>query len=85
MAIYHFSAKVISRGQGRGAIAAASYRAGEKIEQEQPTTSIAAAAYRSGNNLKEFDYSYKKGIIHSEIMLPDIKNPPSWAMDRKQL
>ena len=31
MAIYHFSAQVISRSVGRSATAAAAYRAGEKI------------------------------------------------------
>ncbi len=30
MAIYHFSAQVISRSSGRSATAAAAYRAGEK-------------------------------------------------------
>ena len=33
MAIYHFSAQVISRSSGGNAIAAAAYRAGEKIEK----------------------------------------------------
>ncbi|WP_205216133.1 AAA family ATPase [Acidibrevibacterium fodinaquatile] len=31
MAIYHFSVKIISRGQGRSVIAAAAYRAGERL------------------------------------------------------
>ena len=31
MAIYHCHCQVISRGQGRSAVAAAAYRSGEKI------------------------------------------------------
>ena len=32
MALYHFSAKIISRSDGRSAIAAAAYRAAEELE-----------------------------------------------------
>jgi hypothetical protein len=35
MAIYHFSAQVISRGKGQSAIASASYRSGEKLVDEK--------------------------------------------------
>ncbi len=35
MAIYHLSAKVISRGKGQSAVASASYRSGEKLLDEQ--------------------------------------------------
>ncbi|MDR7319648.1 MobQ family relaxase [Brevibacillus nitrificans] len=35
MAIYHFSAQVISRSQGRSVVAAAAYRAGERLEDER--------------------------------------------------
>ena len=34
MAIYHLSIKIISRGKGKSAVAAAAYRAGEKIQNE---------------------------------------------------
>ncbi len=34
MAIYHCSIKVISRGKGKSAVAAAAYRAGEKITND---------------------------------------------------
>jgi len=56
MAIYHLSAKPISRGAGRSATGAAAYRAGECIEDE-----------RTG---LEFDYSHKTGVLHSELILP---------------
>lgn len=35
MAIYHFSAQVISRSKGQSAVAAASYRSGERLEDER--------------------------------------------------
>ncbi|REE54716.1 MobA/MobL family protein, partial [Paenibacillus taihuensis] len=35
MAIYHLSAQVISRSAGRSAVAAAAYRAGEKLQDER--------------------------------------------------
>ena len=35
MAIYHFSAQVISRSKGQSAVASASYRSGERLEDER--------------------------------------------------
>ena len=35
MAIYHLTVKVISRGKGQSAIAAAAYRSGERLRDEQ--------------------------------------------------
>ena len=35
MAIFHLTAKVISRGKGQSAIAAAAYRSGERLRDEQ--------------------------------------------------
>ncbi|UAL49708.1 MobA/MobL family protein (plasmid) [Sutcliffiella horikoshii] len=35
MAIYHFSAQVISRGKGQSAVASASYRSGERLTDER--------------------------------------------------
>ena len=34
MAIYHCSIKIISRGKGKSAVAAAAYRAGEKLTND---------------------------------------------------
>jgi len=64
MAIYHLSIKIISRGKGRSAVSAAAYRAGEKIISE----------YDGRIN----DYSRKRGIVHTEIMLPD-NAPPEYS------
>ena len=69
MAIYHCSIKIISRGKGKSAVAAAAYRAGEKILNE----------YDGRLN----DYTRKKGIVHTEIMLPD--NAPAEYKDRAVL
>ena len=56
MAIYHLSAKAISRSAGRSATAAAAYRAGELIEDE-----------RTG---EVFDYRSKRGVEHTEVVMP---------------
>lgn len=69
MALYHFSVKVISRGSGRSAVAAAAYRAGEKIVCE-----------RDG---LVHDYTKKQGCLHSEISLPE-GAPQRWH-DRSTL
>ncbi len=69
MAIFHLDVKNVSRSQGRSAVGAAAYRAGERIVDE-----------RLGIT---FDYSNKKGVTFSEIMAPD--NAPEWVKDRTQL
>lgn len=69
MAIYHLSAKPISRATGRSSTGAAAYRAGEKIVDVR--TGIV------------HDYARKRGIDHSEIMAP--ANAPDWVHDRAKL
>ncbi|MCS5712806.1 Ti-type conjugative transfer relaxase TraA [Candidatus Berkiella aquae] len=69
MAIFHLDVKNVSRSQGRSAVGAAAYRAGERIVDER----LGVA----------FDYSNKKGVVFSEIMAPD--NAPEWVKDRTQL
>ncbi|PZP44818.1 MAG: Ti-type conjugative transfer relaxase TraA [Azospirillum brasilense] len=64
MAIYHFSARVIGRGQGRSVVAAAAYRSGTRLRDE-----------RLGQG---FDYSGKAGVVHSEILLPE-GAPRHWS------
>lgn len=66
MAIYHCSLKIISRGKGKSAVAAAAYRAGEKITNEFDGVI--------------HDYTRKGGVIHSEILLPE--NAPAEYADR---
>lgn len=57
MAIYHFSAKVIGRGSGRSAVAAAAYRSASRLHDE-----------RLG---RDHDFTNKAGVVHSEVMLPE--------------
>ncbi|MCL2173275.1 MAG: MobA/MobL family protein, partial [Candidatus Bathyarchaeota archaeon] len=78
--------KIIGRSSGRSATGAAAYRAGEKLH------SVAHASYQAGEKLQgtvnkndkiTHDYTRKKGIVHSEIILP--KNAPSKYTDRQTL
>lgn len=69
IAIYHLSIQIISRGKARSAVAAAVYRAGEKIVNEWDGSI--------------HDYTRKRDIVHSEIMLPH--NAPSAYADRNIL
>ena len=64
IAIYHCSIKIISRGKGKSAVAAAAYRAGEQITNEHDGVT--------------HDYTRKGGVIHTEILLPD-HAPPSFS------
>ncbi|MGI4744737.1 MAG: Ti-type conjugative transfer relaxase TraA [Janthinobacterium lividum] len=69
MAIYHFSAKIVSRASGRSAVAAAAYRAAEELED-----ALTARIH---------DYTAKTGVVHSEILLPD--GAPARLLDRSVL
>jgi len=69
LAIYHCSIKIVSRGRGKSAVAAAAYRAGAVIKNEYDGVT--------------HDYSRKSGIAHTEIMLPD--NAPTEYKDRAVL
>ena len=69
MAIFHFSAKVIGRSSGRSAVAAAAYRAGERLHDERID--------------RTHDFTNKAGVLHSEVMLP--KGAPKAFADRATL
>lgn len=69
MAIFHMTMKSISRSAGQSVVAAAAYRAGEKITDE-----------RSGE-VKDFER--KRGVEGSEIHLP--KDAPAELKDRAKL
>src|SRR5579863_6031145 len=69
MAIYHFSAKVISRAAGSSAVASAAYRSASRLYDE-----------RFG---RDHDFSNKAGVVHSEIMLPE--GAPEHLGDRATL
>lgn len=69
MAIFHLSIKIVSRSSGKGAVAAAAYRAGAKLEEKE-------TGYTH-------DYTRKSGVIYSEIFLPT--NAPQEYQNREIL
>lgn len=69
MAIFHMSCKIISRGTGGSAVAGAAYQSGEKLYDE----------YYG----EQQDYTRKKGVVESFIMLPDFA--PRRLLDRQTL
>ena len=69
MAIYHFSAKLISRANGSSALAAAAYRSASRLHDERLD--------------RHHDFSNKAGVVHSEVMLPD--GAPEQMSDRAAL
>ncbi|MEG3147532.1 Ti-type conjugative transfer relaxase TraA [Sphingomonas sp. RT2P30] len=69
MAIYHFSAKMISRAAGSSALASAAYRSATRLHDERLDRS--------------HDFSNKSGVVHSEVMLPD--GAPERLSDRETL
>ena len=66
MATYHLAAKAVSRSAGRSATAAAAYRAAECIEDD-----------RTG---RQHDYTRKRGVEHTEIVVPDGQPGPDRAV-----
>ena len=69
MAIYHFSAKVVSRANGSSAIASAAYRSASELHDDRLN--------------RDHDFSNKAGVIHSEVMLP--QGAPEHLNDRATL
>ena len=69
MAIYHFSAKVISRAKGSSAVAAAAYRSASRLQDARID--------------RAHDFSAKAGVVHSEVLLPE-GAPERWR-DRETL
>jgi hypothetical protein len=70
MAIFHLTAKIISRGKGQSAIAAAAYRSGERLRDEQADE-------------QKFYQTRAERILFTDIMTPS--NAPEWAHDRNEL
>ena len=61
MSAYHFHVTQIKRSKGQSAVACAAYRSGEKLF--------------SGYYGEISDYTRKRGIIHTEILLPSHAPP----------
>lgn len=70
MAIYHLSLKSISRGKGRSAVAAAAYRAAERLVNVREN--------------QVHDFRNKTGVLATGIELPEGVDAP-WAQDRENL
>lgn len=69
MALYHFTADQIKRSEGQSVVASAAYRSGEKLH----------STYYG----EDSDYTKKKGVICSEILLPP--HAPREFADRETL
>lgn len=69
MAIYHLHVKVIGRKAGSSAVASAAYRSASRLRDERIE--------------RTHDFSAKRGVVHSEVMLPD-SAPGAWS-DRERL
>ena len=69
MAIYHLHIKVIGRKCGSSAVASAAYRSGSRLRDERLDRS--------------HDFSAKRGVVHSEVLLPE-HAPEVWR-DRERL
>jgi Ti-type conjugative transfer relaxase TraA len=69
LAIYHLTAKVISRGRGQSITAAAAYRSGSALRDER---------YGLTHN-----YTRNRNAAHAEIMAP--AGAPAWVQDREIL
>lgn len=71
MAIFIASTKSISRGKGQSAVASASYRAGEKLEDK-----------RYG---KVHDYSKRYGVMSADIILPSSLKDKKITINRGEI
>ncbi len=69
MAIYHLHVKVIGRKSGSSAVASAAYRSASRLRDDRLERS--------------HDFSNKRGVVHSEVMLPE-DAPEQWS-DRERL
>jgi len=69
MAIYHLHVKVIGRKSGSSAVASAAYRSASRLRDDRLERS--------------HDFSNKRGVVHSEVMLPEDATE-QWS-DRERL
>jgi Ti-type conjugative transfer relaxase TraA len=69
MAIYHLHMKVIGRSSGASAVAAAAYRSASRLRDDRIERS--------------HDFTAKRGVVHSEVLLPE--GAPDVLSDRERL
>lgn len=75
MAIFRAETKHISRGKGHNVVAAAAYRAGQKLTDTNKFNPDATT----------HDYSKKHGVLASEIILPTALVDQDFSIDRQTL
>ncbi len=69
MALYHLHVKVIGRKSGSSTVASAAYRSASRLRDDRLDRS--------------HDFSAKRGVVHSEVLLPE-GAPEQWS-DRERL
>ena len=75
MALFRAEVKPISRGKGHNAVAAAAYRAGEKLEDTNT----------HNPNRTEHDFSKKSDVLHKAIILPTALAQSDFTISRQDL
>ncbi len=68
MAIFHLSHNVISRGQGQSIVAAAAYRARERLRDE------------TSGQVKDYSRKAEQPVLFSGLYMP--KNAPQWTREQ---
>lgn len=64
---YHFACQIIGRSKGRSVLAAAAYRAGVRlIQPAYPERDVPETV---------FDYTRRKGVVFSDVLLPEGADP----------
>jgi len=79
---YHMHVKVISRGKGHNALAAAAYRSGSKIIENIEENDNDAKERKPVKAIAH-DYSRRHGVMSSFIETP--RNAPKWTQSRQEL
>ncbi len=69
MAIFHCSAKIFKRSEGKNSLASAAYRSGQELYDERTET--------------RFKFAGADRVMHTEIIAP--ADAPEWALDRQGL
>ena len=75
MAIFRAATKHISRGKGHNVVAAAAYRAGEKLTDTN----------KLNPNATTHDYTRKHGVLAKNIVLPITLSGQGFSIDRQEL
>jgi len=75
MAIYRAETKCITRSKNHNAVAAAAYRAGQKLTDTN----------EFNDDAKTYDYSKKGGVLSADIVLPKSLKAADFSIERQEL